>query len=216
MGIGRNANAQKRWDEAISQFDYVIKLASEYSSGYSFRAESYIGKKQYDKAVDDVITALSIDGDNKAFYLMQQLADSAFVLTNNKLKVQTAKEPNESSWPYFIGVVNERQNKYQYAIDAYKNSLSKDNNPITAYRIANCYDDLGNYESALAYCEQAISLDSTDTDYIFQKANILNNAGRSKEAIECMNIYLEKNPEEGFGYYRRGWFKDHPEILMEL
>ena len=24
-----------------------------------------------------------------------------------------------------------------------------------------------------------------------------------------MNIYLEKNPEEGFGYYRRGWFKDH-------
>lgn len=120
MGIGRNANAQKRWDEAISQFDYVIKLASEYSSGYSFRAESYIGKKQYDKAVDDVITALSIDGDNKAFYLMQQLADSAFVLTNNKLKVQTAKEPNESSWPYFIGVVNERQNKYQYAIDAYK------------------------------------------------------------------------------------------------
>ena len=209
MGIGRNANAQKRWDEAISQFDYVIKLASEYSSGYSFRAESYIGKKQYDKAVDDVITALSIDGDNKAFYLMQQLADSAFVLTNNKLKVQTAKEPNESSWPYFIGVVNERQNKYQYAIDAYKNSLSKDNNPITAYRIANCYDDLGNYESALAYCEQAISLDSTDTDYIFQKANILNNAGRSKEAIECMNIYLEKNPEEGFGYYRRGWFKDH-------
>ena len=49
MGIGRNANAQKQWDEAISQFDYVIKLASEYSSGYSFRAESYIGKKQYDK-----------------------------------------------------------------------------------------------------------------------------------------------------------------------
>ena len=105
---------------------------------------------------------------------MQKLADSDFVLTNNKLKVQTAKEPNESSWPYFIGVVNERQNKYQYAIDAYKNSLSKDNNPITAYRIANCYDDLGNYESALAYCEQAISLDSTDTDYIFQNANILN------------------------------------------
>lgn len=209
MGIGRNANAQKQWDEAISQFDYVIKLASEYSSGYSFRAESYIGKKQYDKAVDDVITALSIDGDNKAFYLMQQLADSAFVLTNNKLKVQTAKEPNESSWPYFIGVVNERQNKYQDAIDAYKSSLSKDNNPVTAYRIANCYDDLGNYESALVYCEQAIGLDSTDTDYIFQKANILNNAGRSMEAIECMNVYLEKNPEEGFGYYRRGWFKDH-------
>ena len=24
IGIGRNANAQKRWDEAISQFDYML------------------------------------------------------------------------------------------------------------------------------------------------------------------------------------------------
>lgn len=209
MGIGRNANAQKQWDNAIQQFDYVVKLASDYSSGYSFRAESYIGKKQYDKAIDDVIKALSIDGDNKAFYLLQHLADSAFVLTTNKLKVQTAKEPNESSWPYYIGVVDERQNRYADAVIAYKKSLSQDNNPITAYRIANCYDDLGNYENALVYCDQAISLDSTDTDYIFLKANILNNAGQTKDAIETMNTYLEKNPDSGFGYYRRGWFKDH-------
>ena len=36
MGIGRNANAQERWDDAINQFDFVIKLAPDYSSGYSF------------------------------------------------------------------------------------------------------------------------------------------------------------------------------------
>lgn len=40
MGLGRNANMQERWEDAIKQFDYVTKLASEYSSGYSFRAES--------------------------------------------------------------------------------------------------------------------------------------------------------------------------------
>ena len=42
MGIGRNANAEKRYDDAIEQFNYVTRLASDYSSGYSFRAESYI------------------------------------------------------------------------------------------------------------------------------------------------------------------------------
>ncbi|WP_276892358.1 tetratricopeptide repeat protein [Hallella bergensis] len=209
MGIGRNANAQKKWDDAIQQFDYVVKLASDYSSGYSFRAESYIGKKQYDKAIDDVIKALSMDGDYKAFYLLQHLADSAFVLTTNKLKVQTAKEPNESCWPYCLGVVHERKNRYTDAVIAYKGSLLKDNNPVTACCIANCYDDLGNYKNALVYCNQAIDLDSTDTDYIFLKANILNNAGQTKDAIEAMNTYLEKNPDSGFGYYRRGWFKDH-------
>lgn len=32
MGIGRNANAEKRYDDAIEQFNYVTRLASDYSS----------------------------------------------------------------------------------------------------------------------------------------------------------------------------------------
>lgn len=91
MGIGRNANAEKRYNDAIEQFNYVTRLASDYSSGYSFRAESYFGLQQYDKAIDDVIKALDIDGDNKAFHLMQQVADSAMIPLVAKLKVQSAK-----------------------------------------------------------------------------------------------------------------------------
>lgn len=49
MGIGRNANAQKRYEDAIKQFDYVIKLERNYSSAYSCRAESYIGLKNTNK-----------------------------------------------------------------------------------------------------------------------------------------------------------------------
>lgn len=209
MGIGRNANAQKQWDDAIKQFDHVIKLASNYSSGYSFRAESFIGQKKYDKAVDDVITALSIDGDNKAFHLMQTLADSAFVQTVTKLKVQKVKEPNENYWNYCLGVVYEHVDKYNNAITYDKEALSKESSDVVAYRLAHCYNDLGDYEKALLYCEQAISLDSTDTDYIFYKANIEDNAGRTKEAIATMDAFLQQNPDYGYGYYRRGWFKDH-------
>lgn len=213
MGIGRNANAQKQWDDAISQFDYVIKLASDYSLGYSFRAESYIGKQQYDKAIDDVLAALSIDGDNKAFYLLQQLVDFAFVQITAKLKAKTIKDPNDYSWFYYLGVACERADKYPDAIIAYKKALDMENNPVIAYRIANCYDDSGDYEKALTFCNQAISLDSADTDYVFLKANIENNAGQVKEAIETMSTYLEKNPDDGFGYYRRGWFKDYYEDI---
>lgn len=209
MGIGRNANVQKRWDNAILQFDHVIKLASNYSSGYSFRAESFIGQKKYDKAVDDVITALSIDGDKKAFHLMQTLADSALVQTVAKLKTQKVKEPNENYWNYCLGVVYEHVDKYNNAIAYYKEALSKESSDVVAYRLAHCYNDLGDYEKALLYCEQAISLDSTDTDYIFYKANIEDNAGRTKEAIATMDAFLQQNPDYGYGYYRRGWFKDH-------
>lgn len=209
MGIGRNANAQKRYGDAIKQFDYVVKLDQNYSSAYSFRAESYIGLKKYNEAIDDVITALGIDKDRKAFYELQEFADSAFEQTVAKLKVQKIKEPNEQSWAYDLGVVYERAAKYNKAIAYYKESLEKESNIITASRISSCYDDLGDYDKALEYCDQAIALDSVKSDYLYQKANILDNAGRSKEAIRVMGEYIANNPDMAEGYYRRGWFEDH-------
>lgn len=209
MGIGRNANAQKRYGDAIKQFDYVVKLDQNYSSAYSFRAESYIGLKKYNEAIDDVITALGIDKDRKAFYELQELADSAFEQTVAKLKAQKIKEPNEQSWAYDLGVVYERAAKYNKAIAYYKESLEKESNIITASRISSCYDELGDYDKALEYCDQAIALDSVKSDYLYQKANILDNAGRSKEAIRVMGEYIANNPDMVEGYYRRGWFEDH-------
>lgn len=209
MGIGRNANAQKRYEDAIKQFDYVVKLEPNYSSAYSFRAESYIGLKKYNEAIDDVISALDIDRDRKAFYELQELADSAFEQTVAKLKVQKIKEPNEQSWDYDLGIVYERAAKYNKAIAYYKESLEKESNIITASRISSCYDDLGDYDKALEYCNQAIALDSVKTDYLYEKANILDNAGRTQEAIKTMSDYIANTPDEPAGYYQRGWFKDH-------
>lgn len=209
MGIGRNANAQKRYGDAIKQFDYVVKLDQNYSSAYSFRAESYIGLKKYNEAIDDVISALGIDRDRKAFYELQELADSAFEQTVAKLKVQKIKEPNEQSWDYDLGIVYERAAKYNKAIAYYKESLEKESNIITASRISSCYDDLGDYDKALEYCNQAIALDSVKTNYLYEKANILDNAGRTQEAIKTMSDYIANTPDEPAGYYQRGWFKDH-------
>lgn len=209
MGIGRNANAQKRYEDAIKQFDYVVKLEPNYSSAYSFRAESYIGLKKYNEAIDDVISALGIDRDRKAFYELQELADSAFEQTVAKLKVQKIKEPNEQSWDYDLGIVYERAAKYNKAIAYYKESLEKESNIITASRISSCYDDLGDYDKALEYCNQAIALDSVKANYLYEKANILDNAGRTQEAIKTMSDYIANTTDEPAGYYQRGWFKDH-------
>ena len=209
MGLGRNANAQKRYEDAIKQFDYVNKLEPSYSSAYSFRAESYIGLKKYNEAIDDIITALGIDQDNKAFFELQTLADSAFAQTVTKLKVQKLKEPKEYSWSYDLGVVYERTDRYAKAIPFYKESLAIESNKEIANRISNCYNEIGDYDKALEYCDQAIALDSTKTNYLYFKANILDNAGRSEEAIKVMDSYIAQNPEEYVPYYRRGWFKDH-------
>lgn len=208
MGIGRNANAQKMYEDAIKQFDYVIKLAPTYSSGYSFRADSYIGLKKYKEAVDDVITALGIDHNGKAFYILRQLADSVPDLTIAKLKVQKVTEPNETSWIYYLGVVNEQADRFKQAIASYKEYLAKEQSPIVADRLSDCYSSLGQYEKALEYCNQAIALDSTKNEYWLNKAMIEDNAGMYNEAINDITAYIALEPDDFFGYYRRGWIKD--------
>lgn len=215
MGLGRNANAQKRYEDAIKQFDYVNKLEPSYSSAYSFRAESYISLKKYNEAIDDVITALSIDQDDKAFYELQTLADSAFAQTVAKLKVQKLKEPKESLWPYNLGTVYEKTKRYANAIQYYKESLAMESNAETANRISNCYDEMGDFEKALDYCNQAIAFDSMQTNYVYFKARVLDNAGHSEEAIKIMNDYIAENPEYYLPYYQRGWYKEYSGMIDE-
>ena len=113
MGLGRNANAQERWTDAIKQFDYVTKLASDYSSVYAFRAESYLGLKKWDEATDDLISALTIDWDRKALYLMTELKEPALTMMIAKMRVQAAKSPNETKWPYIIGTLYEQNRQYE-------------------------------------------------------------------------------------------------------
>ncbi len=209
MGLGRNAKKQEKYEEAISQFNYVIKLAPNYAQGYSFRAESYMFLKKYNEAMDDVITALDIDRDKKAFYLLQDLADSAQTIVTAKLKVQTNKHPNDYYWPYCLGIIHERSGQYPIAIKYYKTSLSKEINDVICERITDCLNEAGDYKQALAYINQAIQLDSTYNYYFMQKANIEYNAGMTKEAIADLDRYISNEPDHYSGYYRRGWFKDN-------
>lgn len=209
MGIGRNANAEKRYNDAIEQFDYVTRLASNYSSGYSFRAESYIGINQFNKAIDDIIRALNIDGNDKAFNLMFQVADSSMVELVTKLKVQSIKSPNNDYWPYCLGVVHEHSGAYSKAIDYYISSMEKDRSPITANRISNCYSEIGNFTLALEYIDEAIVMDSTNYDFLMAKADLLYESGDVEKAIKELDIYVNHYPEFYGGYYRRGWYKDN-------
>lgn len=41
------------------------------------------------------------------------------------------------------------------------------------------------------------------------KANILYEAGRTKDAIEQWDSILVTHPDYAWGYYRRGWFKEN-------
>lgn len=208
MGLGRNRNAQKLWDEAIEQFNYVAKLHTDYSSVYAFRAESYLGKNDWDKATDDLMSALKIDSNDKAFYMMQDLEEAPFTRLKAKLQIQAAKEPNEEKWSYYNGIIHERKRLYKQAIKFYEEANKRDLSVYNLERIANCYYEEGQYENCLHIINKALNMDPDRQSLLVRKANNLYELGRTKDAIEQWDTILVKNPDFAFGYYCRGWFKE--------
>jgi len=208
MGLGRNANAQKRWSDAVKHFDYVTKLASDFSSGYAFRAQSYIGLQKWNEATDDIVKALSLDWDRIAHYLAVTINEQAFSMLVAKLKVQSVKEPNEAKWPFIIATMYEQSKNYQKAIDYYKDANAKDRSENVYDKISYCQYKLGNYDEAMTAINQALNMDSTEVNFYARKANIFYEIGNVKAAIAEWDKVLTMQPESGFGYYRRGWFKE--------
>ena len=208
MGLGRNANEQRNWTEAIKQFDYVTKLSSDYSSGYSFRAESYIGLEKWNEATDDIVSALALEWDRKAMYLATTLKEPAFTMIVSKMKIQSVKSPNEARWPYVMGTMYQHEKQYKKAVEAYEEANKRNASPAILRWVAHCYSEMGLYENALNSIDQALNMDSTDLVNLERKANILYEMGNAKSAIDVYTQVLNTQPEYAFGYYRRGWFKE--------
>lgn len=204
MGLGRNAKIQEQWDQAIEYFNKAIRLSPENSSGYSFRAEALIGKGKYNEALDDIMKALSIDGDQKAYWLMRQIPENYTSVLKTKLKIQMAKEPSENIWPFFIGDIAERNGDVRDALIYYEKANQIDPDADLLYKIADCYNNLGNHNKALQYIDEALSIEPEDETYIMQKAEILEDMGRLDESIGEWGRLISLSPDSGTYYFFRG------------
>lgn len=215
LGVARNLIALEQFNDAIVQLDYAIKLSSNYGRPYAFRAQSYLALSNWNKGTDDLISALSIDSDDKAFRLMQDLTGEAFDTFISKLKIQSLKEPNESKWLYYAGVMYEHNNQPRKAIPYYQSAMEKNANSTIAERIANCYQDLGDFSEALVWVNRALELNEEDYDLVLLKADLLNDLGDVDGGIKELDKFISKYPEFFYGYYRRGFFKDNAQRIDE-
>jgi len=102
----------------------------------------------------------------------------------------------------------EQAKDYKKAIEYYTIANNKNMSEKVYQKISNCHYRLGNYEEALANINQALNMDSTDVNFLAQKANIYFEKGDAKAAVAEWDKVLAMQPEYGFGYYRRGWFKE--------
>ena len=207
MGLGSIANTQKRWNDAVNQFDHAIKLDNKYSQGYSFRAEAYLGLEKWNEATDDIVKALSLDWDRKAISLAMTIKDPAFTMLVSKMKIQSAKAPNEEKWSNILGRMYAQNNMHLKAIDAFMEANRRNTSSETYNLISFCYSKMGQYENALKNIDLALNMDSTDISFKVRKANLLYEFGDVSSAINAIDNVIVEQPDYAGGYWYRGWFK---------
>lgn len=208
MGLGRNAIAEKRYDEAIALFNKVEKLTNnDYSSVYSFRAECYLALEKWNEATDDILNALNIDNDRKARWLLSLLEEPAFSMMVSKLKLFSSANPKDVQWPNYIAHMYEIQNNYNNAIKWYSTAIERDAYEDFFYHLSICQNKIGDNEAALRNINQALNIDSVNSDYIEKKADILYDMYHIDDAITELDKLVDLYPKYAPGYYQRASYK---------
>ncbi|MDD7440349.1 tetratricopeptide repeat protein [Prevotellamassilia timonensis] len=207
MGLGRNLSAQKQWTEAIKQFTYAASLGSDNAYPYAFRAEAYKELGEWDKSADDIITALSIEFNNKAVSLLSDIKDPMLSILLAKMKIQMAKSPNNIDWPFYLAATYEQSEQYAKAISYYKILQDKDASLNLGQGIARCYQKMGDYQNALIAINKACDTDSVETDVLGMRADILYNLNRPQESIQQYDEIIKMEPDNMGYYFARAWTK---------
>lgn len=207
LWAGSNMYGLGDMDGALEMYTKAIGLESGESVGYALRAMAYAEKKDWEKATDDVVTALQMDNNNTAYVLMVGLKEPARTMMVAKLKIKAAKEPSNNVWPFYAGAVYFYAEQYAKAIPFFEKAQELDSNPSILAFLSECHGNMGYRVKALNYIDQALAMDSINTNYLKQRADLLYESQRTFEAILDVNDVIALEPEDAAAYHRRAWYK---------
>ena len=151
-----------------------------------------------------MINGLNIDHDKKAISYLTVLADTAFIPITPQLKKMVAKNAVNELWPYYLGYVFEKKDKFDEASESYRQTFQL--NPATFFAHAWAYSSYraGNYTAAIDITNHQLEIDPSNAAALVLKAMAIDAMGDIDEAIHLLNEYIEQYPHEGGVYYKRG------------
>ncbi len=95
LGLGTVAGSLKKRDDAIKAYTMALKLRPEFAECYALRAVEYYNGQDYDKAMDDIISALELERDNaRALWVLEYVKYYAPECAEKALKDKAKKSKN--------------------------------------------------------------------------------------------------------------------------
>ena len=132
---------QKKDNEAINICNELIQNYPNKYGAYNYRSFIYLSINQYDKALEDIDKAIGLVDHNKDFEQLPYMYERKADIYEAMLKSDNAREFKEKE------------------LEAYTNVIKrKPNDPVIYTLRGHLYDDLGEYQKAIADFKKAATL----------------------------------------------------------
>ena len=224
-GLARVAVKENNLGIAQGYMDDAVAMLPADSDIYVRRASVRRAMGNNTGAVDDLVMAISIDSNNRAFQELVNLADADYPAVITGLGNAIAQAPEQGMFYYIRGVIAQAHAHYPAAIADYRKII--DNNLYNyagLYNsLAECYLALCKYPEATENVNQAIAMTAANGEYYLTLARIQRAQGLASEAMGNIQRALQTDPaneaartEKGLCLYDLGRFDDASTVFGEM
>lgn len=200
----------KKADVKISELSEKIKKNPNDIDNYTTRAYYYSLKRQYDKAIADISTAINIKPSPVLYQARTILCEDLTEYDLSKA-IEVAEDEKKYASLWFRG--NHYKEKYlankeetyflEKAEEDYKNAITYTKNKDCAYfELSRFYEDIENYEEAIEACKIAVETADKNDNVLFlakyteQLASLYYETENYKEAADCATKAMKLNDNE--------------------
>lgn len=201
-----------KYDEAIEMANKVLAYDDEhYDYALAQIARAYIGKGDFENALEPAISSYLLGGGNLAWDMLLILFDEIPEQVVAKAKIALVKLSDDVEVKLKIKdllarayvELGDHRNAIKYGLEVY-NEL-----PEYFYACAlvtTSYYELGEYDEALVFVDKLIALDTTNAAVYRLKSNIYYAMADLDKAVDVVNIAISMDPEDASFYLTRGKF----------
>jgi len=195
---------QERYQDALDKYTHANRLAQR-SYTLSSMAEAEIKLSKWSEASTHIVDALEEETyERTCMDLIETEEPELAELLLTKMRIKQKKNPNASEWLFYMSVVESAQTNWEEAIRLTRRIIKLDGSDFYTYQLARQYQDMGDFDNALRYSEEALAADSADFSNRLLHLRILAQSGRMDEALSELDKLIEDDPETEFLYDRKG------------
>ena len=209
VGMARNLNAREQYDQALALLEECLKYDKDYAEIYRFRMQAYEGKKEYKKMIDEMITLFEKSDNTNHLSNKRFMMDKKYAFAVIKEKI--ASEKDNALWRYVLGTLYRKCHMYSEALPLLGGLMDEYgvDEDLLEER-AECYDEMGFIDLALADVDKAIEIcKDRNKPYFYALRSAINRHGANyQECIADIEKFIERYPTDAYGYYVRGWCKE--------